>query len=107
MKNLFESDYDVKRILPALSIEVGFQITPSDTLIIFDEIQNAPKAFESLKYFCEEANEYHIIAAGSLLGVALHRGVSYPVGKVDLMHLHPGNQIPHLRTWHPSGFHRP
>lgn len=89
MKNLFESDYDIKRILPALSIETGLQITPSDTLIVFDEIQNAPKAFESLKYFCEEANEYHIIAAGSLLGVALHRGVSYPVGKVDLMHLHP------------------
>ena len=89
MKNIFESDYDIKRILPYLNIEVGFSITPEDTLIIFDEIQNAPKAFESLKYFYEEAPEYHIIVAGSLLGVALHQGVSYPVGKVDLLNLYP------------------
>ena len=89
MKNIFESDYDIKRILPYLNIEVGFPITPEDTLIIFDEIQNAPKAFESLKYFYEEAPEYHIIVAGSLLGVALHQGVSYPVGKVDLLNLYP------------------
>lgn len=89
MKNIFESDYDIKRILPYLNIEVGFSITPEDTLIIFDEIQNAPKAFESLKYFYEEAPEYHIIVAGSLLGVALHQGVSCPVGKVDLLNLYP------------------
>ena len=89
MKNIFESDYDIKRILPYLNIEAGFSITPEDTLIIFDEIQNAPKAFESLKYFYEEAPEYHIIVAGSLLGVALHQGVSYPVGKVDLLNLYP------------------
>ncbi len=89
MKNIFESDYDIKRIIPYLNIEVGFSITPEDTLIIFDEIQNAPKAFESLKYFYEEAPEYHIIVAGSLLGVALHQGVSYPVGKVDLLNLYP------------------
>lgn len=89
MKNLFESDYDIKRIIPSLSIEAGFKITPNDILIIFDEIQNAPKAFESLKYFCEEAPEYHIIAAGSLLGVALHQGISYPVGKVDILNLYP------------------
>lgn len=89
MKNIFESDYDIKRILPYLNIEVGFSITPEDTLIIFDEIQNAPKAFESLKYFYEEAPEYHIIVAGSLFGVALHQGVSYPVGKVDLLNLYP------------------
>lgn len=89
IKNIFESDYDIKRILPYLNIEVGFSITPEDTLIIFDEIQNAPKAFESLKYFYEEAPEYHIIVAGSLLGVALHQGVSYPVGKVDLLNLYP------------------
>jgi predicted AAA+ superfamily ATPase len=89
MKNIFESDYDIKRILPYLNIEVGFSITPEDTLIIFDEIQNAPKAFESLKYFYEEAPEYHIIVAGSLLGVALHQCVSYPVGKVDLLNLYP------------------
>lgn len=89
MKNIFESDYDIKRIFPYLNIEVGFSITPEDTLIIFDEIQNAPKAFESLKYFYEEAPEYHIIVAGSLLGVALHQCVSYPVGKVDLLNLYP------------------
>lgn len=89
MKNLFESDYDIKRIISSLSIEAGFKITPNDTLIIFDEIQNAPKAFESLKYFCEEAPEYHIIAAGSLLSVALHQGISYPVGKVDILNLYP------------------
>ena len=88
-KNLFEEDYDVKRLIPSLSVLCGFNITPSDTLIIFDEVQEAPKAFESLKYFCEEAPQYHIIAAGSLLGVALHKGVSYPVGKVELLNLYP------------------
>ena len=91
VKNIFESDYDIERILPYLNIEVGFAIKPEETLIIFDEIQNAPKAFESLKYFCEDAPEYHIMAAGSLLGVALHEGVSYPVGKVDILKLYPLN----------------
>ncbi|MBR1404076.1 MAG: ATP-binding protein [Treponema sp.] len=91
VKAVFESDYDIHRILSALNIEAGFAIQPKTTLIIFDEIQNAPKAFESLKYFCEEASEYHVMAAGSLLGVALHQGVSYPVGKVDLLHLYPLN----------------
>lgn len=89
MKSVFDSDYDIKRILSYLNIEVGFSIEPAETLIIFDEIQNAPKAFESLKYFCEDASDYHIMVAGSLLGVALHEGVSYPVGKVDLLNLHP------------------
>ena len=88
-KNLFEEDYDVKRLIPSLSVLCGFNITPGDTLIIFDEVQEAPKAFESLKYFCEETPQYHIIAAGSLLGVALHKGVSYPVGKVELLNLYP------------------
>lgn len=89
MKNVFESDYDIKRILSYLDIEVGFHINAEDTLIIFDEVQNAPKAFESLKYFCEDARQYHIMAAGSLLGVALHEGVSYPVGKVETLNLYP------------------
>ncbi len=88
-KNIFESDYDIKRILTYLNIEAGFPIEPEKTLIIFDEIQNAPKAFESLKYFCENAPEYHVVAAGSLLGVALHKGISYPVGKVELLNLYP------------------
>lgn len=91
MARVFETDLDMKRILMSLSIEAGVSITPEDTLIIFDEIQNAPKAFEALKYFCEEASEYHIVAAGSLLGVAIHEGVSYPVGKVDVMDLYPLN----------------
>ena len=89
MKNIFEADYDIKRILSAINIEVGFTVSPEDTLIIFDEIQNAPKAFEALKYFCENVPEYHIMVAGSLLGVALHEGISYPVGKVNLLNLYP------------------
>ena len=89
MKNIFEADYDIKRILSAINIEVGFTVSPEDTLIIFDEIQNAPKAFEALKYFCENVPEYHIMVAGSLLGVALREGISYPVGKVNLLNLYP------------------
>ncbi|MBR1847711.1 MAG: ATP-binding protein [Lachnospiraceae bacterium] len=89
MKQVFESGYDINRIIAAINIEVGLTVEENNTLIIFDEIQNAPKAFESLKYFCEDAPHYHVIVAGSLLGVALHRGVSYPVGKVDLLSLHP------------------
>ena len=85
----FKTDYDVKRLLSVLNIASGVTITPGDTLIILDEIQNAPEALESLKYFCEDAPEYHVMVAGSLLGVALHKGVSYPVGKVDLLSLHP------------------
>ena len=64
-------------------------MTLGDTLSIFDEIQEAPKAMESLKYFCENAPQYAIIAAGSLLGVAIHKGISYPVGKVDTIDLYP------------------
>ncbi len=91
MAEVFKMDYDIQRILMAFNIETGIAITPRDTLIILDEIQNAPKALESLKYFCENAPEYHVIAAGSLLGVALHEGISYPVGKVELLDLHPMN----------------
>lgn len=91
MDAVFENDFDIKRIIMNLNIESGVTITPEDTLIILDEIQNTPKALESLKYFCEEAPEYHIVAAGSLLGVAIHKGVSYPVGKVDLLDLYPLN----------------
>lgn len=91
MKHVFEQDYDINRIVSAINIEVGFTISSEDTLIIFDEIQNAPKAFESLKYFYEDAPEYHIMVAGSLLGVALHEGISYPVGKVTTLNLYPLN----------------
>ena len=91
MNDVFDMDFDIGRIIMNLNIESGVTITPRDTLIILDEIQNAPKALEALKYFCEEAPEYHVVAAGSLLGVAIHEGVSYPVGKVDTLYLYPLN----------------
>lgn len=91
MADVFQMDFDVQRIIMSLSIESGVAITADDTLIILDEIQDTPRVLESLKYFCEEAPEYHVVAAGSLLGVAIHEGVSYPVGKVDILDLYPLN----------------
>ena len=91
MDDVFQADFDIKRILMNLNIESGVTITPGDTLIILDEIHDFPKVLESLKYFCEEAPQYHVVAAGSLLGVTIHEGVSYPVGKVDLLDLYPLN----------------
>jgi hypothetical protein len=89
LKALFREDYDVQRIITALQIESGIQIDPQNTLIIFDEIQEAEGAITSLKYFCENAPQYHIIAAGSLLGVAMHSKTSFPVGKVEFLDLYP------------------
>lgn len=89
MKDVFELDFDLKRILSAIKIEYGKSFQAENTLIIFDEIQEAPKALASLKYFYENAPQYSIIAAGSLLGVALHQGTSFPVGKVDFLKLCP------------------
>lgn len=86
---LFQKDLNVKRLLDGLNIEVGFNITPKDTLIIFDEIQENPHALTSLKYFSENAPDYDIVAAGSLLGVAYHSGTGFPVGKVEYLNLHP------------------
>lgn len=91
MKRVFEEDDDIDRIIMNINIETHTEVTPEDTLIIFDEIQEAPRALESLKYFCENAPEYAVIAAGSLLGVAIHEGISYPVGKVDSLELYPMN----------------
>ena len=91
MKTVFEQDYDIKRIISALKIEHGSNFEAEETLLIFDEIQEVPKALSSLKYFCEDAQEYAVVAAGSLLGIALHQGTSFPVGKVDFMHLYPLN----------------
>lgn len=91
MKKVFEIDFDIARIISSIKIEYGKSFEPEDTLIIFDEIQEAPKALSSLKYFYENAPQYAIMAAGSLLGVALHQGTSFPVGKVDFMHLYPLN----------------
>ncbi len=91
MSSIFEEDYDVKRIINAIEVSQHVVITPGETLLIFDEVQAAPKVVEALKYFCEEASEYHVIAAGSLLGVSIHEGVSFPVGKVDELRLYPMN----------------
>jgi len=87
--NLFAGDFDIKRIITGMQAESGLIIKPENTLIIFDEIQSAPKAMTSLKYFQEDAGEYHLIAAGSLLGMALHSEASFPVGKVQFLDLHP------------------
>ena len=89
MKRVFDDDYDIDRIIMNINIETKMEVTPEDTLIILDEIQDAPRALESLKYFCENAPEYAVVAAGSLLGVAIHDGVSYPVGKVEQLNLYP------------------
>lgn len=91
MEQLFSGDFDIERIIQGLKIESGVNIEPENTLIIFDEIQETPKALTALKYFYEKANEYHIVAAGSLLGVAMHEGTSFPVGKVDFLDLYPLN----------------
>lgn len=89
MKRLFEEDFDLDKIIQGLKIESGVNIEVENTLIIFDEIQETPKALKALKYFYENAKEYHIISAGSLLGVAMHEGTSFPVGKVDFLNLTP------------------
>lgn len=89
LQPLFELDFDIKRLQIALQAETGITITPENTLIIFDEIQSAPGALNALKYFYEDAPELYIIAAGSLLGVALHAHTSFPVGKVEFMDLYP------------------
>ncbi len=89
MQESFEKDFDVERILEDIGIETHTKIIPGETLIILDEVQEIPSALSCLKYFCENAPEQHVIAAGSLLGVALHKGISYPVGKVNLLSMYP------------------
>ena len=89
MAELFSIDLNVERIIMGLELYAGHKINPADTLIIFDEVQEVPKALSSLKYFYENAPEYHIVCAGSLLGIALHEGTSFPVGKVDFLKLYP------------------
>ncbi len=89
MRELFASDLDTNRLIMGLELYSGRKIDADHTLIIFDEIQEVPKALSSLKYFCENAPEYHIVCAGSLLGIALHEGTSFPVGKVDFLKLYP------------------
>ncbi len=89
MRRLFDSDFDIERILIGLRVETGQPITPGDCLLVFDEVQEVPKALTALKYFREDAPRYDIIAAGSMLGVALHAETSFPVGKVEFLDLHP------------------
>ncbi|MCL2808387.1 MAG: ATP-binding protein [Coriobacteriia bacterium] len=98
MRHLFSGDFDISRIISQLSIESNAPIIPGKTLIIFDEIQEVPRALTSLKYFYEKVPEHHIIAAGSLLGVAHHEGISFPVGKVDSFTLHPLSFYEFLRA---------
>lgn len=89
MKNLFKGGLEVERLVTGMELYVGHRIDPGRTLVIFDEVQEVPKALTSLKYFNEDAPQYQIICAGSLLGVALHQGTSFPVGKVEFLDLYP------------------
>lgn len=89
MNELFSADMNTDRLILGLELYAGRKIEPADTLIIFDEVQEVPKALSSLKYFYENAPQYHIVCAGSLLGIALHGGTSFPVGKVDFLKLYP------------------
>jgi predicted AAA+ superfamily ATPase len=89
LKAIFQENFDVTRLITAFQIETGIRIRPENTLLILDEIQEAERGITSLKYFCENAPEYHIMAAGSLLGITLHQKTSFPVGKVDFLNLYP------------------
>jgi predicted AAA+ superfamily ATPase len=89
LRNLFKDNFDIRRIIAAIQIETNVLVDPGETLIILDEIQEALGALTSLKYFQENAPEYHVMAAGSLLGVALSNHQSFPVGKVEFLDLHP------------------
>lgn len=89
MAELFAADLNTERLIMGIELDIGRKIVPEDTLLIFDEIQEVPRALASLKYFYENAPQYHIVCAGSLLGIALHQGTSFPVGKVDFLSLYP------------------
>ncbi len=89
LADIFKEDYNIKRILLTLQAVSGIKAEPNTTLIILDEIQEVNRGLGALKYFCEDAPEYHVMVAGSLLGIALHQGTSFPVGKVDMINIHP------------------
>ncbi len=89
MAELFSSDLDTERLIMGLELYAGRKIDADNTLLIFDEVQEVPRALASLKYFYENAPQYNIVCAGSLLGIALHEGTSFPVGKVDFLKLYP------------------
>jgi len=98
LKSVFEKDYDTKRILFELGLHTGKTIQSGTTLVIFDEIQECGRAITAMKYFCENAPEYHIVCAGSLLGIALQKQLSFPVGKVDFLTLYPMSFQEYLRA---------
>lgn len=89
MAELFAHDLNTDRLIMGLELYAGRKIDPENSLLIFDEVQEVPRALTSLKYFYENAPQYHIVCAGSLLGIALHQGTSFPVGKVDFLKLYP------------------
>ena len=89
LKSVFETNKNPQRIIELLSMIAGEKILPGETLLIFDEVQECPQALNALKYFKERANDYHVVAAGSLLGTLLAQPKSYPVGMVNLLDLYP------------------
>jgi predicted AAA+ superfamily ATPase len=89
MTNLFQDNADAKNIISGLEAEAGFSFSANETLIILDEVQEVPKAISALKYFCEQTPQYHIIAAGSLLGLTINKEISFPVGKVNSLYMYP------------------
>ena len=95
-REIFEADFDVARIIAALSVESGVPIEAGKTLVVLDEVQEAPRALTCLKYFQQDAPAYHVAAAGSYLGIAKHEGASFPVGKVNTLTLHPMSFIEFL-----------
>lgn len=98
MEDLFKADFNVERLIIGLELYIGHKIDPSNTLLIFDEIQENPRALTALKYFNENAPQYHIVCASSLLGVALHGGTSFPVGKVAFLDMYPLSYLEFLQA---------
>lgn len=95
-RGIFDADFDIDRIVSALSAETSTHIVAGETLIVLDEVQEAPRALTALKYFYQDAPEYHVVAAGSYLGIAKHEGVSFPVGKVNTLTLEPMSFLEYL-----------
>lgn len=104
MAELFAADLEPKRLILGLELYAGRKIDPESTLLIFDEVQEVPRALAALKYFHENAPQYHIVCAGSLLGIALHEGTSFPVGKVDFLKLYPLSFREFLMAMHQEQF---
>ena len=104
LRQIFQHGYDIKKLITSLEIHFGNTINPENTLIIFDEIQACPEALTSLKYFQENAPQFQIFAAGSLLGVAIHQGINFPVGKIEFLTLYPLSFQEYLAAIGADGF---